>query len=196
LQKALEYYYPGRKFRILNYGVGGSTIDYALFRLSSSYQYLGKNIPPLLSTEPDIVVIESFAYNNFGNTQAGIDKQWLNLGAITTVIKNKLPRTKIVMAAAIAPNSITYANGVKDLHLTALDKIERVSTIDLYLQNLVNFATSQSYPLADAYHPSLTDGKNGRKDLINTTDYIHPSELGNQFFCDIVAKSVFDNKLL
>lgn len=195
LHTALNQYFPGKKFNIVNYGVGASDIEYALHRLQNDYQYNGQNHPSLLSLKPDIIIVESFAYNNFGNTQTGIDRQWLALGAITSTIQKELPNTQIALAAAIAPNSLNFASGVKDIHLTNIEKIEKTKTIKAYLQNLVNFAASQKFPLANAYAQSLKNGE-GLPDLISPSDNLHPSLLGAQFFCDIIAKSLFDNHLI
>jgi hypothetical protein len=195
LQTALQKYYPNIKFNLLNYGAGGSNIDDGLNRLLHDHEYLGKKIPSLISQKPDIIVVESFAYNNFGNSELGINRQWLGLGAIVHNIKTLLPETKIVLAATIAPNSIVFGNGIKDTHFTALEKLEKSKTIRLYLQNLINFATSEGYPLADAYNPSLFDDE-GYLPFINSGDHLHPSGPGGEFFCDTVAKTIFDHKLL
>jgi len=195
LQTALQEYYPTTKFNLLNYGGGGSNIEDGLNRLLNDHEYLGKKIPSLISQKPDIIVVESFAYNNFGNSESGINRHWLDLGAIVHNIKTLLPDTKIVLAATIAPNSIVFGNGIKDSHFTALDKLEKSKTIRLYLQNLVNFATSENYPLADAYQPSLFNDE-GYLPFINSGDHLHPSGPGGEFFCDTVAKAIFDHKLI
>jgi hypothetical protein len=192
---ALKKYYPAEKCNILNFGVGASNIEYGLFRLKNDYEYLGTKHPSLLSQKPDIIVVESFAYNNFGNSQSGIDRQWLNLGAITTTIKENLPDTKILLAATIAPNSVIFANDVPGLHFTALEKVEKTTTIKLYLQNLINFAGSQNFPLANAYHPSL-DGQEGNRTYINANDNIHPSGPGGELFCGLVAKAISDHNMV
>ena len=193
LNSALQSLYPNVKFKILNYGLGSSNIESGLIRLTEGYVNKSQQYPSLISNRPDIVVVESFSYNNFGNSQDGINKHWLNLGAITTTLKKELPETKIVLAATIAPNSVSFANGI--LNLTSLEKIERCNTIKLYLQNLINFATSQKFPLADAYHPSLS-GNDGHKTYINPADNIHPSPSGATLFSNIVAQTIFDNKLI
>lgn len=195
LQTALQKHYPNTKFNILNYGVGASTLEYALFRLTNNYRYLNKDYDSVVSVNPDILIIESFAYNNYGNTQAGIDKQWQQLSEITARIKEKLPKTKIVLASTIAPNSVVFGNGLKDQYFTSFEKQEKTNTIKIFLQNLVNFATSQNFPLADAYHPSLINN-DGNKNFINSSDNLHPSTAGIQFFCNLLAKTIFDNKLI
>lgn len=194
LLKSLQKYYPNHKFNIINYGLGASNIEYGLYRLRNGYQHADQFYPSLLSQKPDIIVIESFAYNNFGNNQSGIDRQWLALGAITTEIKQTLPGTAIILAAAIAPNSITFGNESSN-SFSSLEKIEKTNTIRLYLQNIINFATSQNFPLANAYIPSLSNNQ-GRQQFINTTDHIHPSDQGAELFCDTIASTLFKHKLL
>jgi len=194
LEKSLLKYYPQHKFNILNCGLGASHIEYGLFRLKNDYQHDQQFYPSLLSQKPDIIVIESFAYNNFGNSQAGINRQWLALGAITTEIKQNLPDTKIIMAATIAPHSVTFANG-SHFDFTALEKIEKTTTIKLYLQNLINFATSQNFTLANAYTPSLINNQ-ANSSLISLSDHLHPSPLGAEFFSDTIASTIFQNKIL
>ncbi len=195
LETSLSQYFPQKKFNIINYGVGASDLEYALYRLRNNYRYLDTVHPSLLSLKPDIIVIESFAYNNFGNTQDGFDRQWLALGAITTEIKTNLPKTKIILASTIAPQSSSFAVGSGTTY-TAMEKIEKTKTIKLYQKNLINFATSQKFPLADAFTPSLNSKNEGLSQLINDKDHLHPSTLGSQFFCDTLAKTIFDQGLL
>ncbi|MFA5894541.1 MAG: SGNH/GDSL hydrolase family protein [Candidatus Shapirobacteria bacterium] len=195
LHQSLTKQFPNRSFNLLNYGVGSKDIESGLSRLTQGYDYNGKHFESLVSTNPDIVVVESFAYNNFGNTQAGIDRHWLALGAITTTIKQKLPKAKIVIAATIAPNSIVYGNGIKDLHLTSLEKIEKANTTKLYLQNAINYATSQGYPLANTYQASLS-GNDGQRQYISSTDNLHPSAIGAALFSDTVVETINKHKLL
>lgn len=195
MANSLKQYYPDRQFRLLNYGVGSSDIEYGIYRLTHDYDYSGTHFPSLISQNPDIVVVESFAYNNYGNSETNINRYKLDLITLTNTIKEKLPNTKIVLAATVAPNSVTYSNGVKDLHLSSLEKIDQTNTIKLYLQNMVDYADSEGFILADAYHPSLLNNE-GQPDYINSTDHLHPSTLGGQFFSGIVAGTIFRNKLI
>ncbi len=195
LKQALKEYFPKKTFNVLNYGVGSRDVEYGLYRLTNNYEYLGNHVENLISKHPDIVVIESFAYNNYGNSQKGIDRHWLAMGAITTTLQQRLPQVKIVIATTIAPNSIVYGNGIKDLHLSAMDKIERSNTTKLYLQNAINFASSQGFPLADAYHPSMT-GNDGRREYISSVDNLHPSASGATLFTNLVAETIAKHKLL
>jgi lysophospholipase L1-like esterase len=184
LKKSLSVYFPSQIFYIKNYGFPAKTIDYAYSKINE-----------IIDQQPDIIILESFAYNNYGNTQEGINKQWLNLGAITTKIKKELPNTKIIITTTIAPNSVEFAKG-SGTEFTGLEKIEKAKTIKLYLQNAINFANSQNFYLANSYNLSLDSNKEGFKELINTNDNIHPSPLGQRLFCDSIAKTIFDNKII
>jgi hypothetical protein len=191
----LKKYYPQAKFKLLNYGVGASDLEYGLTRLTSGYTYLGHSFPSLLSQNPDIIIIESFAYNHWANNQAELDRYWLTLAHLTNIIKSQAG-AKIVLAATIAPDVNTLCDGIEGLQLSPEQKWEKAATIKAYLQNLINFASSQNYPLADAYHPSLDAGGNGKPLYINAGDHLHPSGPGGELFAQKVAEAIYKNNLL
>lgn len=184
LSAALQKYYPAIKFNISNFGRGATTLTYAKNRL-----------PIIFTQKPDLIVLESFAYNNYGNTAPGYDQYQQELESIIATIHQQLPNTKIILAATIAPDTVHFAKGVKDLNLSSLDRLERTNTIKLYLEKLIRFATTNNLPLADAYTPSLVNDS-GNPRFINITDYIHPSPAGANFFSQILAKTIFDHHLL
>jgi len=184
LVKSLQNYFPATKFNLLNYGYPATALDKAI-----------NNLDFVISQNPDIIVIESFAYNNFGNTTSGLEKQTQLLTATVNTINTKLPSAKIIISATIAPNSIIFGNGIPEFHFTALDKIERAKTIRLYLENAITFAQNRHLPLANAYSASLVNNE-GFLSLIDTATHLHPSDYGQQFFSDTVAKTIFDNKLI
>lgn len=184
LNTALQKYYPRTKFNLLNFGRGATTLTFAK-----------NHLPTIISQQPDIIVLESFAYNNYGNTQAGFDQHWQDLESIISTINQQSPHTQVVLAATIAPDPIRFANGVKDLNLTSLGRLEKTTTIKLYLENLIKLAKNKNLPLANAYHPSLVNNS-ANPDFIDPTDHIHPSATGANFFASILAKTIFDHHLL
>ncbi len=196
LTEALKRYYPiGINFRFMNYGKGSDTIEGGANRLIQDYEYKNQTIPNLISQSPDIIILESFAYNNFGNTQTGFDRHWLALGSIISTIKAKLPDTKIVIASTIAPNAIIFANGAPGVNYTALERLERTQTIKYYLERTIAFADSESLPLSNVYNSSLV-GQNGDRLYISSTDGLHPSVEGFELIANILAKTIYDNQLV
>jgi len=194
-QLSFKQYFPKTKVNLLKYGYGSTNIESAKKRLTESTTYKNVSNPSIISQNPDIILIESFAYNNFGNSQSGIDRHTQALKELTSTIKEQLPNTKIILAATIAPDSISFGNGIKNMYFSALEKVEKTNTIKLYLQNIINFASKNNFALADAFHPSLF-GQNGLPQLISSSDHLHPSTLGTELFCDTVAKSILTNRLI
>lgn len=195
LKSALQALYPQTEFKLINYGVGASDIESGLKRLTSGYNYLGKSFSSLLSQNPDIIVVESFAYNHWDNDQGNLDRQWLTIAKIIDTIKNQ-SQAKIVLAATIGPDQTTLCDGIEGISLTPEQKWEKAQTIRAYLQNLVNFATSQGYPLADAYHASLDKQGNGKAIYVNSQDHLHPSGPGGELLAKKIAEAIFKNNLL
>jgi len=196
LKTALKNIYPATAFTIKNYGVGGTNIEYGIERITNAYSYLGQSIPSLVSANPDLVVLESFAYNPFSDADGGITRHWLNLGKAVTTLKNNLPQVKIVIAATIAPNASVFGDGAAGLSFDPIAKWQKVDIIKKYLDNTVKFAQGENLPLANAYTPSLMRDGNGNLTYINGGDHIHYSDAGRAFFSSIIASTIGKNKLL
>lgn len=182
VKSKLTSVYGGTNFTLLNYGVGGTNIDYGVERITSDYQYLGNQIPSLASTHPDIVVLESFGYNPFP-VDNGIDRHWMALARAVDTLRAAIPNVKIIIAATIAPNTSVFGDGV--LSWNAEQKAKKVSEINAYLESTIKFAQSQHLPLADAYHAS-----GGSTQYINGGDHIHYSDAGRALFASKVVSAL------
>lgn len=196
LKAKLSSVYPGVNFQLLNFGVGGTNIDYGLERITNGYSYLGEQKPSLVSQNPDIVVVESFGYNPYSFNEGALDKHWLALANIIDTIKANLPGVEIVIAATIAPDAKTFGDGAAGVSFSAEDKWKRVDVIKKYLDNAVKFAQSQKLTLADAFHPSLGGDGNGRETYINQGDHIHYSDAGRSLMAQKIAEAIVSNRLL
>ena len=196
LQTKLTALFPATTFTLLNYGVGGTNIDYGIERLINSYIYLGKTIPSLLSQKPDVVVVESFGYNPYSYDSGALEKHWLQLANMVDSLKKGIPSVKIIIAATIAPNSKVFGDGAPGLSFSSQDKIERTTVIKQYLDSTVKFALSQQLPLADAYHATLDGKGDGKLVYINGGDHIHYSDAGRAFFTQKIADAIVANHLL
>lgn len=194
LSDALKTDYPDKKFALLNYGQGSTNLDSGLSRLTQGSKYLDRYYPPLLSFKPDILIIESFAYNHWGPELSDLNKQWLTYAKMVDAVKKYSPETKIIFAATIAPNANIFGDG--KLNWDKNKKWESANTTKAYLQNLVNFATSQKYPLVDIYHATLGPDGNGYGQYIDTSDNLHPSDMGKKLFSKKVAEIIKYNNFI
>lgn len=170
--------YPTTDFTLLNYGAGGTNIDSGIER-----------IPTMTDAHPDIIVLESFAYNPFPDADGGITRHWLALARAVDAIRANIPNAKIIIAATIAPNANIFGDGV--LNWNAEQKAKKVTEINAYLESTVKFASSQHLPLADAFHAS-----GGSTQYINGGDHIHYSDAGRALFAQKVASAITANSLL
>lgn len=186
--------YPQHTFKLLNYGQGSTDLDSGLYRLTNSTTYLGTAYPGLLTYQPDILVVESFAYNHWSGNSWDLDRQWLTIAKIIDIVKEKSPETKIMLAATIAPNGNTFGDG--KLNWMPSLKWQSAAIIKEYLQNITNFASSEHYPLADAYHPSLGPDGQGLSRYINAGDHLHPSGEGGFLFSQKIVEAIKANQLI
>lgn len=194
IQRLLKDAYPSKSFALFNYGFGSTDMESGLKRLTSTTTYLDRSYAPLLSWKPDILVIESFAYNHWGGTYSDLDRQWTTLVKIIDTVKEYSPETKIILASTIAPNSNIYGDGV--LNWGSDLKWNAANLTKMYLENMSRFASSANLPFADAYHPSLGSDGNGLKIYINSGDHLHPSAEGALFFSQKVVETIKNNQLI
>lgn len=194
LKGLLQEAYPDYTFILLNFGQGGTDMESGLKRLTDSTTYLGESYLPLLSYKPDILVVESFAYNHWSGEKYDLDRQWLTIAKIIDTVREKSQKTKIVLASSIAPNKHFFGDGVLNWpkHL----KEESSLIIKAYLQNMINYATSEGYPLADAYHPSLGADGEGNMTFINSSDRLHPSSEGAYLYSLKIVEAIKNNGLI
>jgi|GEM_PF-1855881 len=183
---------PDINFNILNYGVGARDLEYGLFRLTNDYEYLGEKIPSLLSQNPDIIIVESFAYNHWANTKNDLDRQWLTLSKIIDTIKNN-SSAKIVFLSTIAPNSDVYGQGIKDITWSDQERRENSETVKAYLENHIKFAQSEIIPIIDVYHQTIGQNNEGEITYINHGDFLHPSPEGHKFVASQITKWLLGN---
>jgi len=182
VKNKLTNIYPATNFTLLNYGVGGTNIDYGIERITNGYNYLGNQIPSLASAHPDIVVLESFGYNPFPVAD-GINRHWMALARAVDTLRASIPGVKIIIAATIAPNASVFGDGV--LAWNPEQKAKKVSEINAYLESTIKFAASQHLPITDAYHAS-----GGSTQYINGGDHIHYSDAGRLLFAQKVVSAL------
>lgn len=161
-------------FRILNFGVGATNIDSGLERL-----------PQVLSQDPNVVVVESFAYNAGSLT---LDHQWTVLGQIVAQIKAK--GIQPVILSTICPNSTTYAQGIEGINWDEVQRKQAAQTTKNFLENAIKFAKASNLPLADAYTSSCDSSGEGLSKYIDPASHLHPSALGHELVSQKISEAV------
>ena len=190
----LEYFeheltarYPGVTFHLYNYGVGSQNVYDGLKRWNKPLRYMDRDFSAITELKPDIIIVGSFAYNVL--VPHDRNAHWLGY---TELVQRAQKITPIVyMLAEIAPMRRGFGfgpNGVNWEPATAWSHTEKIIE---QLENVLGLSRTLGVPLIDAYTPSLQEGsKEGRRELVNPSDNIHPSVEGHLFIAKIIADTV------
>lgn len=196
LSQNLNQYFPNVKFNIGNFGVGATNVNYGLFRLANQYIHKEKTIPAITSSNFDLIVIDSFAYNHPANTQADKDQYLNTLNEMLATIRQKSPTSKIAILLTIAPDKDKFADGAPNILWAPSQRQSEAETVRIFIELAQNFAKNNNLIIVDAYHPSLDFTNDGNPIFINQTDHIHPSPEGINLISEQIAKKIFDDFLI
>ncbi len=200
LKDALNTEYPEIEFEVFNYGVGGTRVGYGLYRLTHEYEFNEKTYAPLISLDPDIVLVESFAYNNGsdGPREGGIEHFRKMHYQIVEVLKQQT-NAIIVYIVTIAPDTEHFLESVPSFINTPVE-IRKWMAEDrmMYLEETLKIAEELNLPVVDVYNASLDAAKQGipLSRWINPKDWIHPGEEGHKFITKNIAQTFVKKGLL
>ncbi len=192
LAELLRQMSPQCSFDLVNQAVGGTRAGYALRRLTNSYEHGGRTNPPLVALDPDIVMLESFAYNNGadGATTEGLkhfrEMHWRMLSTL-----REKTRAELVFVVTIAPDPEHFLETVPNfVHTPVAIRRRMAEQRIVYLEEAVRMAEEWELPLANAYQASLTARDSGTplSTFISPDDWIHPGPEGHALVArEIVA---------
>ena len=196
LNSALTTFFPNTRWTIFNYGVGATTVDNGIERITNSYTYKGQVVPALETKHLSLLVVESFAYNPYANGTDGLSRYQEQLGNLVETLRTYFPGVPLVFVVTIAPNSRLFGDGAPGIAFSPEEKRERTDTIQSYLATAVRFARSERLPLADLYDASLMPNGDGDPIYISGTDHIHYSAVGRMLFTQKVIETIAVNRLV
>lgn len=196
LKKALKIYYPDKEIDIHNFSVGSTNILTLPERLQNLTNYNGRISEPILNTDFDVIIIESFGHNPLSDypLDEGLRKHSETLDKAREMIKDRHPKALIILMAIIAPHHDRYAEGV--VNLQTEDRIKWAKERASYIKNHIDYAKSHNLPLINIYQKSLDKDGGGNIDYINTGDFIHPSTTGILFISQQIADFIFKGRIL
>lgn len=196
LKENLKTYYPNKQINIKNFSVGSTNILTLLERLQNLTNYNGRISQPILNTDFDLILIESFGHNPLSeySQNEGFKKHNEVLDQARLMIKQRQPQAQVILMATIAPHLDRYAEGVANLTTEVREEWakERAS----YIKNHIEYAKKHKLPLINIYEKSLDHDGGGNIDYINTGDFIHPSPTGIKFISYEIAEFIFKNRIL
>jgi disulfide oxidoreductase YuzD len=196
LSSELKRNYPETNFQIHNYGIGSTNLQDALKRINQGMTKENSVYPPVVELNPDLVIIESCAYNQVWTGPESLDEHWLTLAKAVDLVNQNLPQAKLALMATIAPNSAVFGDGAPEISFSRNEKLIRTTKIRAFLENTLKFAESQAIPVIDAYSPSLETEGDGKLLYINSGDHIHYSLQGKLFTVQKITQLLVNNRIL
>ena len=191
--------FPDVGFEFFNYGVGGTRAGYGLWRLTHDYEHQGRTWKSLVSLNPDIVLVESFAYNNGSDgTTNGIGlRHFRDVHRKIIGTLKKSTNAKIVFVATIAPDPSGFLAGNSNFMNTPAS-IRRWMANDraAYLREGIRLAKRLGVPLANVYQECLALKRGGTPLGTFIGDGIHPSGEGLRLIARTIAATLKSNQLL
>lgn len=180
LKNYLEGEYRDLQIKIVNLGVGATTVENGLSRVQS-----------IIDSSPDIVILESFSYNHLSKDGAGLSRHKEVLAEITSELQVAgIP--KIVILTTIAPVELYAQDASESAGWSPDFRREEADWIKRYLENSVEFANLQNLPLVNAYNATLAEDGYGKAFYVNPKDDIHPSDAGHDFVSWLIFEKLKD----
>ncbi|OGE36844.1 hypothetical protein A3B45_01550 [Candidatus Daviesbacteria bacterium RIFCSPLOWO2_01_FULL_39_12] len=196
IKKYLKKYYPKKNIEIHNFSVGSTNILTLPDRLQNLTNFNGRIFDPILNTSFDLIIIESFGHNPLSeySLEEGLKKHNQTMDQAREMIKQRQPKTQVILLATIAPHYDRYAEGV--IILETAERKKWTAERSAYIKNHIEYAKQNKLPLINVYEKSLDENGGGHIDYINTLDFIHPSPTGIEFISQEIADFIFSKRLL
>lgn len=199
LKNNLKEFYPNKEIKVLNYGIGSTTIETVPERLINGVIKGDSSLNPLLSYNPDLIILESSGNNPINlPTDAGLKKQEEILDQIIQIVRSKSPEVKIVFAATLYPDKENYGRNVLGINKFVSSEISSEDLKNqgeiriLYIENHISYARENNIPLINIFDKS----KDKVGEYIDKIDFIHPSKKGISFVNQEIADFIYQNRIL
>ena len=184
LEHRLNEMFPGVKFDLYNYGIGGENAQKGLDRFGSSFNYKTRKYPPITDLHPDIIIVGSFAYNPPVPYER--DKHWLTL--IELVKRSQGTGAQVYLLSEIAPLENNFGKGPGGVNWPDEMSRDQARKITELLENAVNLGTILGIPVINAYDATNGVGKYGSSAYTDPHDGIHPSVAGHTLMANMIAQ--------
>lgn len=183
IKKNLKNYYPKKQINIKNFSVGSTNILTLPDRLQNLTNYNGRISEPILNTNFDLILIESFGHNPI----SPLSRHNEVMDQARKMIRERQPWARMILMTTIAPHSNRYAEGVANL--TTEERRKWAKERASYIENHIEYAKDNKIHLINIYEKS-------HDDYIDTNDFIHPSPTGIKFISREIAEFFFKKRIL
>lgn len=182
------------KFELHNYGVSGTRAEYGKYRIIHDFPDPFSNGMKrcLSSLSPDLIIVESHAYNHRYDGHNFIQNYKNTLRELVRNIKEYTP-AEVYFLVTIPPDKKNFLGNVatyKDVNCSL--RMEWAESSDRYLKAAIEFANSEDIPLVNVYDRVQREVVNGTplQWFIDQNDNIHPSRYTYKITAEEIIKTI------
>ncbi|MGG1678208.1 SGNH/GDSL hydrolase family protein [Neobacillus sp. NRS-1170] len=200
LKESLSTAFSDLEFELLNYGVSGTRAEYGKYRITHDYPNPFKegNMKCLSAVSPDLVIVESFAYNHRLDGGHQILNYQNELRLLVQTINETTP-AKIIFLVTIPPDKENFLGNIPTYNDVNVElRREWAEYSDRYLKAALDFAKKEGLPLANVYERVQQEVNQGTpiQWFIDQNDTIHPSRYAYLITASEIVNTIEKYQLL
>jgi lysophospholipase L1-like esterase len=123
LTDALQVLHPGHVYEISNWAIGGTRAELVLYRMLYEFWHGRQRMLPLIQSQPDIVVIESCAFNNANDHEEGLANFRQIWDQILVACREHAPNARIITYLTIGSSPMVPEERSNRLFFHALPDV-------------------------------------------------------------------------
>lgn len=191
--------YSRTPIEIENYGLADTRAGHGLWRISHDYKDSAGNYRSCVSyNDPDVVIVESFAYTNCGDDAESLSEYRDVLRGLWDEI-SRTTSAKILFCVTIPPDRERFLETSNNYYFTPKTTRQRLcDRATLYLEEALRIASDEEWPTADVYNAVKKRVASGDKirRYINQSDGMHPSSYGFSAIARVLARSIDEHRMI
>ncbi len=186
-----------KNLELLNYGVGATRAELVLYRLLHEFWHGRKRMLPLEKLRPDVLVMESCAFNNSIDREEGFENFYSIWDQIATACQQHAPAATTLYYITIPPDLIIPDEQANRLFFRSKPQIfsYRYHWREQYQEHFSRWGKSRGIDILDIRSDVLAMERTGRarREFIHA-DGVHPNPAGVDIISRRLAEEI-NNRL-
>ncbi len=182
-----------KNLELLNYGVGATRAELVLYRLLHEFWHGRKRMLPLEKLQPDVLVLESCAFNNSIDREEGFENFDSIWDQIATACQRHAPNAVALFYITIPPDLIIPDEQANRLFFRSRPEIfsYRYHWREQYQERFAQWGESRGIDILDIRRDVTAMEKAGhsRRELIHA-DGVHPNPAGVDMISRRLAEEI------
>lgn len=189
----LQQLQPETTYEISNWAVGGTRAELILYRLEYEFWHGRERMLPLAQSRPDILVIESCAFNNANDRESGLGNFTHIWNQIVATCRQHAPNARIITYLTISSSPNVPEDRANRLFYRSLPEVfaNRHKWREIYQDAFVQWAISAGVEFVNVREQVRRHESSGvpRTHWISA-DGVHPNQAGVELISEWIAQSI------